>query len=102
MKIPDQFTVMGQTVKIVWDDVKCQKGNIYGLTDFDQNVIYYAKYDLSGKKPKRLPKSKIDQTVCHEVAHYFLHAMGENKLCYNERFIDLLGSCIYMYITSKS
>lgn len=101
MKIPAEFTVMGQTVKIVHDDSKCQTGNVYGLMDFDHNTIYYAKYELTGKKPKRLPKQKIEQTICHEIAHFFLHAMGENKLCYNEKFVDLLGSCIYMFLTSK-
>lgn len=101
MRIPKQFTIMGQTVKIVQDDKKCQKGNIFGLMDFDHNILYYARTDITGKKAKKLPKQKIDQAICHELAHFFLHTMGENKLCYNEKFVDLLGSCIYMYITSK-
>jgi len=101
MRIPKQFTIMGRTVKIVQDDKKCQKGCMFGLMDFDHNTIYYARYDLTGKKPKRLPKQNIDQTICHELAHFILHTMGESKLCYNEKFVDLLGSCIYMFLTSR-
>ncbi len=101
MKIPSEFTIMGQTIKLIRDDKKCQDGTVYGLADFDHNTIYYSRTEILGKKTKKLPLQKVHQTICHEIAHFFLHAMGETKLCYNEKFVDVLGSCIYMFLTTK-
>lgn len=107
MKVPEGFTLLGQTISVVFDDEFCAKKNWLGAADYDHNRIVLAQHVLvenkrkKGKVWKKLPKEKIEQTFYHELTHFILHLMNEAKLRDSEKFVDLLGAIMYEFIKTK-
>ena len=107
MRIPKQFTLLGQRIIVVFDNELCAKKGWLGCADFDHNRIVLADQILGESKRKKekvwkkLPKEKVEQTFFHELTHFMLHFMNEAKLRDDEKFIDLLGTIQYEFSKSK-
>ena len=101
MKIPQSFVLMSQTIEVQFDDESCHTQNALGYCDFNHNKIILSKTVKEDDKITKLPKTKIEQTFFHELAHILLYLMGENKLSVNEKFVDVLGSLIYQFNITK-
>jgi hypothetical protein len=91
-----QYTIFGQVIQILPKKKLYKKGSI-GLWKPNQNVIYYQKAIPEYK----MSPDNIDQTICHEIIHSWLDKVGYENLSEDEKLVDLLGSCLNEFITSK-
>ena len=90
-RIPKKFKLLGQTYTVEYNNEKCDGANAYGLAVFDTNTIYLT--DALDKKP--IADDIQAHTFFHELTHHILHAMGREKLCRDEKFVDLFGGMLH-------
>ncbi len=91
MKIPKQYEVMGQTIKIrqlvnLTDDCGAT-----GLCKFMKGVI-----DVQ-KKTSQFSDDYIDITLKHEIVHSWFSSLGYVDLNSNEKLVDELASVWHQY-----
>jgi len=99
IKIPEQFELLGQTIKVIWDNDRMNDKELYGEARYGKNIIILSdKYFVDGKM-KRIPQDKINHTFIHELMHFILHNMG-SKLDNDENFIDLFSGLLYQFFKS--
>lgn len=97
MKIPKEFKLHGQTIKVVLDqDMSHREGNA-GVSSYTENRIYIQP-DNNGAK---VSKTQIDHCFLHELVHHILNAMGEDELRGNEKFVDVFAALLHQYETTK-
>lgn len=89
MKIPGSFKIGSQKIKVRIKNKIMVEKNVWGESKLNRNEIWIST--LNNKKDK-IHKSIILQTFYHEKVHHILHAMNENDLCHNEKFVDLFAT----------
>ena len=97
MKIPKQFNLFGETIRVEWlDKAKDIEGDsqLLGLAKYQQNVIEIAKTDVYGIP---ITHDNLEQTFLHEALHFMLEKMGSNKRT-DEAFVDILSSMIHQML----
>lgn len=97
VKIPTEFTLLGNKISVGFNEQLCDKHNALGLTKFSENVIVLTSC-LNGQD---LPEDTIMHTYWHETVHQILDKMGESELRDNEKFVDLLGGMIYQVLKTS-
>lgn len=98
MKIPHSFQLQGRTIEVVFDNERCNSAGAFGLADLNFNKILLA----NSHDGKDLPSSMIQFTLLHEVIHFVLDSMGEEKLGANEKFVDQMAGYLHQILeTSK-
>ena len=90
MRIPKKFKLLGTTYKVVWDDQKMAKMNLYGLCDYGRSEITLSTKDGLDN----LSKGKILDTFYHERTHAILDMMNERELSANEKFVDVFSKLL--------
>lgn len=95
--IPKTFHLMGQKIKVTYDNKKCSSENALGLSDLQGNEILIAR-EVDSKK---VPIDRVEQTFVHELVHFILHNMNEKKLCYDEKFVDNFAGLLHQYLKTK-
>ena len=84
-KTPSYFEVGPHKVKITFKEYLADDHR--GLSDFANGTV-------AVEKPKGATDTYVDQTLWHEITHWILEVMGEEKLNRDEKFVDLFGSLI--------
>ena len=87
MKLPKSFKLFSTTIKVKRNNKSLNDQNVYGQTDYEKNRILLSKTCGVNK----LSRDRVLDTFYHEKTHTVLHAMGEDDLCKNEKFVDLLA-----------
>lgn len=96
-KIPKEIKIFHQEYKIKFNNTFCDKKGVLGATDLNtQEITLTRQYD-----DKDLPQDRIFRTLCHEIAHIMLWEIAEEKLCYNEKFTDILGGSICSFLSQN-
>jgi predicted SprT family Zn-dependent metalloprotease len=95
--IPKGFELYGQKITVRIDNERCRKEKAVGLSFLNENIILLAN-KADGRK---IPASKVQQTLLHEVGHFIFYYMNERKLCYNEKFIDVFAGLLHQYLKTK-
>lgn len=90
--IPRSFKLMGHTVTV----------HIVPEKDWadDETVGFWNSQNLSISVLGGIGDQRQQQIFCHELVHAILHSMGEEKLCSNEKFVDVFGSLLHQVWTT--
>ena len=95
MKIPKRFKLMGQTIAVESDCKVSTLADDNGQAIFDGNRI------MLNPPSKDYPQEQHEQTCCHEVIHFFFHAIGEKKMRDDEKLVDLMGHMLHQFLTTQ-
>lgn len=91
MKIPKEFQLFGSTIKVVFNDERCDDKEAYGFTSYSSNTIF-----LSNKVDgKPISKDEMDITFIHEVLHFIFYKTKYPDLTDDERLITLMSRTIH-------
>lgn len=97
MKIPKQFKLLGQTIKVKFDeDLNYRQGHM-GQAQIDNNILPLQPVE------KDRPKDAVEHTFCHELAHFLLYYTLNDEydqLWRNERVVEVLGGLIHQFLTT--
>ena len=88
MKIPSEFQLGGTTWTVT--QVKSIPGAM------GQCVMQEANIQILST----LPKQVKEQTLCHEVVHSILFAMGKQGETHDEVFVDGFATFLHQYLNS--
>jgi len=91
MKIPTSFQLGGIKVK-----VKAVKG----LRDLDGKVGQALFQEHTIIIDPEGPPAEVEDTFCHELVHFILSKMGEDKLNANEKFVHLFACFLHHSLVS--
>ena len=94
MRIPKEFKLFNQTIKIVFKRNLIDTKHAFGLWDYNKSTIYLQP----STRKHILTKQQIENTLIHEALHAALNMMGETKLSDNEAFVHTLSSLIQQLI----
>ena len=67
-KIPKKFKLFGTTYNVIWDNIRLNDKNIYGLCDYSKSEIVLSV----SEGLKELSEDKIMDTYYHERTHAIL------------------------------
>ena len=90
MRIPKEFKLFGNTIKVVFNEKYLNIINAYGEADYNKGIITLAKFSSNSKYSKDL----IIDTFYHEKVHHILNEMGEHDLNKNEKFVDTFAKLL--------
>lgn len=78
MKIPEQFTIHGHTVKVLQKDIDTVDDNRFGYYDsVKEEIVVFNKVRSDGE-PVTLTETQVESTFYHELMHCFQwHIKGE-------------------------
>lgn len=101
-KLPYKFTLLGHEYEVQICENLLEKENIYGDANFEKKMIRVqakgASRSLNEETGKlesvNITEEDFVETYFHELVHIILDAMGEHKLCANEKFVSLMGKCL--------
>ena len=94
MKIPKEFKLFHQTIKIVFKRNLIDTKQAFGLWNYNKSTIYLQQ----STRRNILTKEQIENTFIHEATHAMLNVMGETKMSTNETFVHTLSSLIQQLI----
>ena len=94
MKIPDEISIAGITVKTVDQPKMLEQLGVIGGVNFHDQVIMIDKASAS--------EDTIMQAYIHEVVHYILFVMGKMELGNDEEFVDMFAHLAYQAIKDSS
>lgn len=88
--IPSSFTLYSSEINVVFDNERMKQMKCLGLCESDHNKITLCD-ESDGEK---LPLDAILDTYYHEKVHMILFYMNEEKLGYNEKFVDTFAKLL--------
>lgn len=91
IKIPTQFELCGRTIKVINKDDLVDEYDAVGLAKYRKNEICLQN-NISGVK--RTVDHK-NEAFYHELTHWILHAISENRLRDNEKFVSLFSEHLH-------
>ena len=94
MKIPTKFKLMGLEITVEYDPNLVHNDDYHGAADYRNSKIIIQP-DVEGLKR---PKQSMESTFCHELVHFILWAMSEEKLRKDERFVDLFSGLLHQVL----
>lgn len=95
MDIPNEIDLMGQTIKIVYDDQLVFNHDVSGQALYRQNII---KIQPSSDAFPRT-RDQIETTYLHEIIHWILHIMQEEKDD-DEKFVQTFALLLHQAMKS--
>jgi len=105
MKIPKRFKIMGRTIEVVYRTDLLQDKDWTGAASFSEDKIEL----LPPSNIYKMSPAKIEQTFCHELAHFILYHSGAainydlksgGYIHKNEEFVDLMGSVLQQILST--
>ena len=98
MKIPKSFQLLGRTIRVEFRDDLVQTADNQGEAHYRKDRIYIQP------NAKGFPRSKeqVEATFCHELVHFILSEMEEEKLRQDERFVGLFSGLLHQALNSFS
>ena len=95
MRLPKQFKLGGMVVTIeVNNDIL--HDNALGQAFPNENKILLAIKD----RQTEFPKTKVEQTLYHEILHMVLDSLGYHELSSDEKFIQSVSLLLHQAINS--
>lgn len=94
MRIPKEFKLFGQTIKVKYLDSLVQKDDNIGEAQHRFNTIVLQRNCSSYK----LTKEQAEQVFFHELLHFCFEKLNEHDLAKNEALVDRLASLIHQAI----
>lgn len=96
INIPSEFTIFGQTIKVVFKDNLIYEDDAKGMAKFRRNEIW-----LQSLENDR-PIEQLEKTYLHEVIHWILHLLSLGDIGDDERIVDTLACAFHQVLkTSK-
>ncbi len=96
MKVPKEFKLFGETIKVVFDNTHCDKDRVYGTADVEQNIIYL-QTENHGEK---LPQSLIETTFLHELMHFIFDKLQYKDMSIDEKLIVQTSALLHQALTT--
>jgi predicted SprT family Zn-dependent metalloprotease len=95
MKIPKRFKLLGATIEVVENPNLVREEGWCGVAKYSMHIIELAPVNSA----LQCSNTYIEQTFCHELVHFLLHATGE-PIRHNEQFTEILGNCLHQVLTT--
>jgi len=97
MKIPKEFKLMGQTIRVKYVKRLAYKDDAEGYARYrDQEILIQ---ESSENWPRT--QEQIEHTFCHELIHYILEKLNEKELRDNEKFVDTFAGLLHQALTTQ-
>jgi len=93
MKIPEQFELMGETIKVKFVDDIITSDDQVGQASFRTNTI---KIQRNSKSTPR-DNEQIRKTFLHELIHFILCKMKRTELNSDEDFVDTFANLLLQF-----
>jgi len=97
MRIPKEFKLFGQTIKVKFIDKLVDEEDSTGQARYRGGKILIQKNNNGVYRNKE----QIEQTFLHELVHYILQKMGKRDLQNDEEFVDVFAGLLHQYETTK-
>lgn len=97
IKIPKEFQLFGQTIKVKFNNKKCGDREAYGSLTFVENKILLAT-EFDGEK---IQKDRQERTFFHELCHAILDNMNEHDLSKDEKFVHNFASLLHQALKTS-
>jgi len=97
MKIPKEFQLFGQVIRVEFDHKLNFEENCIGQCRYRENKILLCP----STKDYPISKDQQLQTFFHELVHYMFFLLNENELRDNEKIVDQLGHLIQQFHKTK-
>ena len=94
MKIPKRFKLFGRTITVEYNQNEADECDFKGATRWRKDQILLANPNVY----KTGTAKGQEQTFCHELVHYILYLMRNEKLGNDEDFVDLFASCLHQVL----
>jgi len=96
MRIPNKFKLMGKTIEIHFvEDLRNDTGNV-GEAIFRLNKINLQSSNIGVP----IPIENIEKVFCHELVHFILYELGEDRLKDDERFVESFAGLLHQALTT--
>ncbi len=96
VQVPKRFKLWGRTVTVRYDDMEAQEQDFAGQARYETGEIVLA----TGADTLKRHSQRVQSLFFHELAHWLLYSIEENKLGKNENFVGLLGSALHQAIST--
>ncbi len=96
MKIPKVIHLHGQRIEIIFDPQLAYKEDIAGQAAYRQNRIFLQPPD----RTNTTTQDQIEHSFCHELVHYILSHMSQDKLRKDEPFVDLFANLLHQALST--
>ena len=97
IKIPTQFEIGGRTVKIKYKKNMVDESDSVGYARYRKNEIWLQeKCDGVYRHP-----DQIQESYCHEIVHWILNMMGENKLNDDEKMVSQFAQYLHQILKTS-
>jgi hypothetical protein len=96
MRIPKSFQLFGTTIKVELKDGLIELDDAKGWAKYREGKILIQNPKTS--KTPRFKAEKGTETFVHEVVHWILHMIGEDKKNDDERFVKLFGQALHQVL----
>lgn len=97
MKIPIEFKLYGQTIRVEFNNERLGDMKALGATRDCQNKILLANVDSHNLF---LPIDTIEQTFLHEFVHQILYKLNEYDLADNEKFVHCFSYLLHQALNT--
>ena len=95
MIIPKQFQLVGKTIDVEYRPDLLKDEDKVGMAAYRRNRIYLQP-SVSGYERD---EADIEQSFLHEVVHWILMVMGEDK---TEKYVDLFASLLHQALATAT
>jgi len=97
MKIPKEFKLMGETIKVRFVSDLNYKDDFEGVSKYRDSEI------LIQESTNTWPRTQeqIEQTFLHELTHYILEKLNERELRDNEKFVNTFAGLLHQALTTQ-
>jgi len=92
--IPTRIKIFGKDITIGYlpMPIPCDDGMALGTADYTMNRILLATKNEEGMK---IPKSTIDETFLHELAHWIFYFAGTEEMRSDEPLTDRVANVLH-------
>lgn len=97
LNVPLRFKLFGETIDVVWDNELNNRDNANGMSNYR-----YSRIELQpNTKAIFRSKEQVEQSYLHEVVHFILAAIQEEKLRTDEKFVELFSKALHQVLTTS-
>jgi len=98
MKIPKEFQLFGSTIKVYFNNDKCDEHNAHGAACYKSDKIYLQEGNYGGYL---MSKTEIECTFLHEMLHFIFEKLDEKDLSKNEKLISNISRALHQILTTQ-
>ncbi len=103
MKIPKEFQLFGETIKVIYDDEYCLRLDVMAEAVPMKNKIYLSRTakDADHEIVKIAPE-KIERNFCHELIHFFFNKIAHGDLYNNDPLVERMAGVLHQYLKQNA